>query len=122
MKYRCFNKRSKDYKDYGGRGITICPRWLNSFENFLEDMGLKPLGHQIDRIDNNKGYSKENCRWVTNKINCRNRRTTKLTMEKANTIRQIKAKNPKITQKELAATYDVCIATISNILRNTSWH
>jgi hypothetical protein len=61
---RCENKNNAKYKNYGGRGITVCERW-HKFENFYKDMGEKPEGLQIDRIDVNKGYYKDNCRWVT---------------------------------------------------------
>lgn len=65
MKQRCNDPNHKDYKNYGGRGISICERWLNFFENFYSDMGEKPKPkrkYSIDRIDNEKGYYKENCR------------------------------------------------------------
>lgn len=78
MKARCLNKNTASYKDYGGRGITICKRWLESFENFIEDMGTKPNGMQLDRIKNDKGYSKENCRWSTPSENSNNRRSSRL--------------------------------------------
>lgn len=74
MKSRCLNKNATYYEYYGGRGITVCDEWIDSFEKFLEDMGEAPIGKQIDRIDNNKGYSRKNCRWSTSSENCLNRR------------------------------------------------
>lgn len=66
MKQRCGNPNNLAYARYGGRGIIVCERWQNSFVAFLEDMGLKPTPrHTLDRIDPDKGYYKENCRWAT---------------------------------------------------------
>lgn len=73
MRDRCNNPASDSYKWYGGRGIKVCERWNNSFENFLEDMGERPEGMEIDRILNDCGYEKGNCRWVTHKVNTQNR-------------------------------------------------
>lgn len=72
MIQRCNNKNHKAYKSYGGRGISICERWLK-FDNFYEDMGEQPKGLQIDRIDNDGDYEPNNCRWVTPKANSNNR-------------------------------------------------
>lgn len=77
MKTRCQNPNDHAYKNYGARGITICDQW-NDFVNFLEDMGIPDVAYEIDRIDNNLGYFKENCRWVTTKENNRNKRTVHL--------------------------------------------
>lgn len=77
IKNRCYNANVKAYKYYGGRGITVCERWLHSFENFLADMGEPEPGLSIDRINNDKGYSPENCRWATFSEQMRNRRPFK---------------------------------------------
>lgn len=70
---RCTSPNHENYKRYGGRGITVDPAWL-SFDKFVEDMGTRPEGHTIDRKDNDKGYSKDNCRWATPKQQTANRR------------------------------------------------
>ena len=73
MKTRCFNPRATQFEYWGGRGITVCERWL-LFENFLADMGECPLGLSLDRINNDGNYEAENCRWTTMSQQARNRR------------------------------------------------
>lgn len=75
MKRRCLNENSPAYPDYGGRGITVCERWMD-FRNFYNDMGDRPSEeHEIDRRDNSKGYSPDNCYWATVPEQSRNRRS-----------------------------------------------
>lgn len=77
MMDRCNNPNVKQWMDYGGRGISVCERWKD-FRNFLEDMGLRPtVDHSLGRIDNNKGYFKENCRWETKAEQASNTRYNK---------------------------------------------
>lgn len=73
MKSRCNNNKSTKYNDYGGRGIKVCPEW-DSFINFYNDMGDRPEGMELDRIDVNGNYCKENCRWIRPSANMNNRR------------------------------------------------
>jgi hypothetical protein len=74
MKQRCLDPNHPRYRDYGGRGITVSPEWRDSFERFLADMGPRPVGRSLDRIDNNDGYSASNCRWATDKEQAQNQR------------------------------------------------
>lgn len=72
IKARCLNHNNTGYKYYGGRGITICERWAESFQNFLDDMGIRPDGLSIGRINNDGNYEPGNCRWETNKEQANN--------------------------------------------------
>lgn len=77
MKVRCYNPKSSNYKNYGGRGIKVCKKWKNSFIEFYKDMGPRPSkDHVIDRKNNESNYCKSNCRWATEKASNRNRRNT----------------------------------------------
>lgn len=75
MRSRCYNRNSESWKNYGGRGISICRRWRRNFRQFLDDMGIKPSSkHTINRIDNSKSYSPKNCCWATPQENNENKR------------------------------------------------
>ena len=81
MKQRCLDPNASCFKNYGGRGITVCDRWLNDPLAFYEDMGDRPEGHTIDRIDNDGNYEPGNCRWATSTEQARNKRNTRPTSE-----------------------------------------
>ncbi len=79
MKTRCFNQNSRAFKDYGGRGVTMCESWACSFDAFLADMGPRPSDmHSIDRVDVNGNYDPSNCRWATKEDQANNKRTNRI--------------------------------------------
>lgn len=79
MIHRCINPNSQSFENYGKRGIEVCDTWINSFTNFIEDMGKRPSDkYSIDRIDNNGNYSPDNCKWSTKKEQCNNRRNNNI--------------------------------------------
>ncbi len=84
MKDRCLNPNSTGYKYWGGRGIKICDRWLgkNGFQNFLADMGERPIGKSLDRKNNDKDYCKSNCRYATSKQQNNNRRDNLINLKR----------------------------------------
>jgi len=123
MKQRILNPKNKDYKDYGGRGITLCPEWANdyiTFRNWALNNGYAE-GLQINRILNDGNYEPSNCDFVPIEENCRNRRGQKIkNMEMANEIRALHKTN-KYTQKELAIKYNVSQVIINHIIKNKRW-
>ena len=89
MLQRCCNPRSKGYADYGGRGITVCKRWRGKkgFLNFVADMGIRPRGKTIDRIEVNGNYEPKNCRWATKAVQEHNKRNSKANKPAAPSVR-----------------------------------
>lgn len=111
MKNRCYNKNdTRNYEWYGKRGIRVCDRWLgkNGFWNFVEDMGPRPLGFSIDRIDTDGDYCPENCRWASPKEQALNRR---------NSIR-IYYDGEELTIEEVARRSNKCYETIRRKAKN----
>ena len=120
MKDRCFKAKDKQYHNYGGRGITVCERWINNPELFIEDVGLAPSSkHSIDRIDNNGNYEPGNVRWATNKEQARNRRRTVINQEIANEIRRLRASGVKrrFIRKQLGVSRDI----VAQVLCGRTW-
>jgi hypothetical protein len=114
MKSRCGNAGSAQYAYYGGRGITVSDAWLD-FDTFWADMGEPPPGFTLDRTDNNAGYSKENCAWVTRSRQQRNRRTTKLDSDDVAYIKTVMATGA-VTQRSVADILRVNQSTISKVV------
>jgi hypothetical protein len=110
MKKRCTNPNCVAWKNYGGRGITLCERWMK-FENFYADMGERPEGLSIDRIDNNGNYEPGNCRWATN-------------TEQANNTRQnhyLTYKGETKTIKQWAKEFNMLYSTLCGRIINYKW-
>jgi len=125
MMVRCYNEGSSGYQNYGGRGIKVCLEW-HTYSSFLRDMGVSPLGTQLDRKDNEAGYFKENCHWASPAQNAQNRRNNKLTAEKVKWIRAISASvRAGVTRnrvcKILAVVFGVSKNEIHQILDNKIW-
>jgi hypothetical protein len=108
MKRRCYLETDSHYKNYGGRGISVCDRWRESYENFASDMGFPPTkNHQLDRIDNDGNYEPENCRWVSMKDNSNNKTNSRI----------IEAFGKSMTQAQWAEKTGIKRETIAMRLR-----
>jgi hypothetical protein len=120
MRRRCTNPKCKDYKNYGARGITWAPEW-NFFACFAEDMGVHPgKGWTLERVNNNEGYSRDNCIWATRATQARNRRRTKLDVETVVEIRH-QYKLGGVSYMDLAREYGACKASIADVVKYRWW-
>jgi hypothetical protein len=119
MLQRCNNPNHTGYKNYGGRGISVCTEW-SMFTNFLADMGECPPHMEIDRIDNNLGYNKENCRWIAPRENRLNRPHVKLNLEKARIIRDLYSTG-YYTLGKLGKIFTVSYAQIHSVVHHRQW-
>lgn len=111
MLSRCRNPNHRQYKDYGGRGIAVCQRWQASFSDFMFDMGMRPDGGMIDRIDNDLGYMPGNCRWATRTEQNSNRR---------NCI-YIDDEGEKVTLREYCRRHDLKYRPIVKRIKDRNW-
>lgn len=120
MKDRCLNPNAKKFPRYGGRGISLDPRWFR-FDLFLEDMGRKPAPeYSLDREDNDGNYTKTNCRWATVHAQNRNRNCNTVDMELADKIRSVYAAG-QFTQRAIADYLGVDPSDVSRIISHITW-
>jgi len=122
MKARCYNNKCEAYKNYGGRGILVCDEWLDNFTTFFEwslSNGWE-VGLEIDRQDNDGNYEPNNCRFVTQLINARNKRGVKLSKTKAAEIRKLLANG--VGHSDIASQFGVSVSSISLINLNKTWN
>lgn len=119
MVRRCTDPRRIRYSQYGGRGITVCDDWMY-FENFVRDMGQRPNKLTLERKDNDKGYSKDNCIWATQLQQSRNKRTNKLNIPKVKLIKYM-FNVTSIDKKTIKDHFGISIQLLNAVLKNKIW-
>lgn len=119
MKARCGGAGPGGKKYYRGRGIEVCSEWMNSFEAFLRDMGARPEGTTLDRINNDRGYYPGNCRWATPREQTQNSRRAKLTEKDIPVI--FRLSKDGVSQRQIAARYGVSQQLVTAVLQRRAW-
>jgi predicted DNA-binding protein (UPF0251 family) len=119
MNARCYQKYDGDYLNYGGRGIVVCDRWRRDFAAFLADLGERPKGMTLDRIDVNGNYEPSNVRWADAKTQTRNRRVSKLEPHEPEQIRWLVTEGYRLS--EIARFFEVSYTTVWKIVNNQQW-
>jgi hypothetical protein len=128
MRARCENPKHMHFGRYGGRGISVCDRWRRSFADFVADMGPRPDGHTLDRVNNDGNYEPDNCRWATRKQQSNNRDSargersgnSKLTESTVLAIRAAVSAGG-FTQQQIASRFGISRASIYYVVRRLSW-
>lgn len=115
---RCHRMTHHAFKDYGARGIFVCDEW-RTFDGFYADMGAQPTGMTLERLDNLQGYGKGNCAWASITEQARNRRTTKLNVEKVAAIKRLL--RDKVAQQKIADMFSVTRSNIGHIAQKSTW-
>ena len=115
---RCLNKNNESFKDYGGRGISVCDRWLD-FENFYSDMGEMPEGFSIERINVNGNYDPSNCKWIPKNRQAINRRSSVLTENDVREIRRLREEG--LIMKDIGLRFGASASLINQVLSGRAW-
>ncbi len=115
---RCFNKNEKAFKHYGGRGITVCDRWL-AFENFYADMGNVTDGFSIERVDVNGNYEPSNCKWIPKNRQATNRRSSVLTESDVREIRRLRSEG--LIMKDIGSRFGASVQLVYQVLSGKAW-
>jgi hypothetical protein len=116
---RCNCPTGRDYLDYGGRGIRVCPEWDNSFDHFYIDMGPCPQGMTLERQDVNGNYDPRNCIWTSKVVQSRNKRTSKFRQSDIDQMRNMHAAG--LTAKSISEKYNITTSYLGLIIRREAW-
>jgi hypothetical protein len=119
MLRRCTDPKCSDYDRYGAKGIRVCTRWFY-IENFIFDMGERPIGFTLDRINNEGWYTPENCRWASAKTQTRNSSVPKLNVQIVEEIKKLRF-TKKLSYRKLGKIYNVDHSTIYAIFKGNTW-